>query len=108
MITYTWEFPRFNAHPVLEGMSNVIYNIEFILSATDGEGRGAQIFGSVGLDSPKSDDQFTPFKSLTSDVIEKWVEAAMGAEMLADYKQNLENQISQQQTPDTVVLNKPW
>ena len=47
-ITYTWEFPRFSAHPALNGLNNVVYNVEFILTATDGNGHGAQIFDNIG------------------------------------------------------------
>lgn len=107
MITYTWEFPRFSAHPTLNGMSNVVYGVEFILSATDGEGHGAQVFGTVGLSEPDPDN-FRQFNLLTHSVVVEWVEASMGEEVLTDYKTNLENQIEQQRQPASVVLNKPW
>lgn len=107
MITYTWEFPRFAAHPTLNGMLNVVYNVEFILSATDGEGHGAQVFGSVGIPEPDP-ETFKNYNSLTHDVVEAWVESAMGEEMLNEYKTGLESQITQQKEPSIVVLNKPW
>jgi NADH:ubiquinone oxidoreductase subunit F (NADH-binding) len=105
--TFTWEFPRFSAHPTLNGLPNVVYNVEFILSATDGEGHGAQVFGSVGVSEPDP-ETFKNFSSLTHDVVEVWVESAMGEEMLNDYKTGLESQIQQQKQPPVVVLNKPW
>jgi hypothetical protein len=40
--------------------------------------------------------------------VQAWVETAMGEEVLADYKLNLENQIEQQKAPAVVTLNKPW
>lgn len=107
MITYTWEFPRFAAHPTLNGLTNVVYNVEFILSASDGEGHGAQVFGSVGISDPDT-ETYRPFHLLTQDTVQAWVEAAMGEETLADYYLNLENQITQQQLPVVVTLNKPW
>lgn len=107
MITYTWEFPRFSAHPTLNGMSNVVYGVEFVLSATDGEGHGAQVFGSVGLSEPDPEN-FRQFNLLTQSTVVEWVEAAMGEEVLNDYKTNLENQIEQQRAPTSVILNKPW
>jgi hypothetical protein len=108
MITYTWEFPRFSAHPSLNGLNNVVHNVEFILSASDGEGHGAQIFGSVGISEPTDPDSFKPFNLLTHSVVEQWVIDAMGEETLADHKANLTNQIEQQKAPVSVVLNKPW
>lgn len=107
MITYTWEFPRFAAHPTLNGLTNVVYNVEFILSASDGEGHGAQVFGSVGISDPDP-EIYRPFNLLTQDTVQAWVESAMGEEVLADYYSNLENQITQQQSPSVVTLNKPW
>jgi hypothetical protein len=107
MITYTWEFPRFAAHPTLNGLTNVVYNVEFILSASDGEGHGAQVFGSVGISDPDP-EIYRPFNLLTQDTVQAWVESAMGEEILADYYSNLENQIEQQRSPSVVTLNKPW
>jgi hypothetical protein len=107
MITYTWEFPRFAAHTSLNGLNNVVYNIEFVLSATDNDGHGAQVFDSVGISEPNP-DTFKAFNLLTQRVIEEWVETALGPERLADYKQNLSDQIERQRVPPTVILNKPW
>lgn len=106
-IIFTWEFPRFSAHPTLNGLSNVVYNVEFILSATDGEGHGAQVFGSVGVSEPDP-ETFKNFNSLTHDVVETWVESAMGEETLTGYKTGLLSQIEQQKQPPVVLLNKPW
>jgi hypothetical protein len=107
MITYTWEFPRFLAHPTLNGMSNVVHNVEYILSATDGEGHGAQLFGNVGLSEPDS-MEFREFNYLTQNLVQAWVESALGEEVLQDFKDNLANQIQQQIVPATITLNKPW
>jgi hypothetical protein len=107
MITYTWEFPRFSTHPILNGMTNVVHNVEFILTATDGEGHGAQVFGNIGLTEPDPVN-FKNFNLLTQSVVEQWVEASMGEEVLNDYKQNLANQIEHQKAPEIRVLAKPW
>lgn len=106
-ITFTWEFPRFSAHPTLNGMTNVIYNVEYILSATDGEGHGSQYFSSVGLGEPDP-EVFKRFNLITQDAVQEWVESALGEEQLTDLKQNLVNQIEQQKAPEVVQLNKPW
>jgi hypothetical protein len=107
MITYTWEFPRFQAHPELNSMSNVVYNIEYILSATDSEGHGSQVFGNVGISEPDP-NSFKPFNYLTQSVVQSWVESALGEEVVTDLKDKLAEQISQQIAPPVVTLNKPW
>lgn len=106
-ITFTWEFPRFSAHPNLKGMDNVVYNVEYILTATDGEGHGTQYFGNVGLGEPDPEG-FRRFNLITQSVVQEWVEFALGEEQLTDLKQNLVNQIELQKTPVSVQLNKPW
>lgn len=107
VITYTWEFGRFLAHPILNELSNVVYNVEFILSATDGDGHGAQVFGNVGLSEPDP-LTFIPFHQLTQPAVEKMVTDALGETVVEDYKKNLENQILQQISPTTAQLARPW
>ena len=107
VLTYTWEFGRFLAHPVLNELNNVVYNIEFILSATDGDGHGAQYFGNVGLSEP---DQLTfiPFNQLTQPAVEQMVFQALGEEAINTFKQNLESQVLQQIEPAVAQLARPW
>jgi hypothetical protein len=107
VITYTWEFGRFLAHPILNELSNVVYNVEFIISATDGDGHGAQVFGNVGLSEPDP-LTFIPFHQLTQPAVEEMVTAALGENVVADYKTNLENQILQQISPTSAQLPRPW
>lgn len=106
-LTFTWEFPRFSAHPSLNGLNNVVYNIEFILTVSDGLGHGAQIFESVGISEPDQEN-FKPFNLLTQRVVQEWVEQALGEEKLYELKLNLFNQIQNQIEPPTVLLNRPW
>jgi hypothetical protein len=107
ILTYTWEFGRFLAHPALNDLSNVVYNVEYILSATDQDGHGAQYFGNVGLSEPDP-LVFIPFSQLTQPAVEQMVTAALGEEAIADLKANLANQIAQQIQPATAQLPRPW
>jgi len=106
-ITFTWEFPRFAAHSTLNEMQNVVYNVEYILSATDGEGHGSQYFSSVGIGEPNP-ETFKKFNLITQNVVEEWVESALGEEQLHDIKTILVNQIEQQKQPEVLQLSKPW
>jgi hypothetical protein len=106
-LTYTWEFGRFLAHPVLNELTNVVYNVEFILSVTDQDGHGAQYFGNVGLSEPDP-LTFIPFNQLTQPTVEQMVTVALGNDAIADIKSNLENQIAQQIQPATAQLARPW
>lgn len=105
MNTYTWDFLKFNAHANLNGREKVIFNIEFVLNATDGNGHGAQVFGTVGLSEPS--DEFVPFEQLTPDQVVSMVESALGSDLL-EYKAMLDRQIQQQVEPEILELGTPW
>ena len=107
MITYTWEFPRFQTHPSKDGLTDVVYNIEYILPGTDGEGHGYQLFGNTDVAEPDPIN-FKSFRLLTQRVVETWVESSLGEELLNELKQTLETQINLQKAPPTVTLNRPW
>lgn len=107
MITYEWDFPRFHTHKSKNGLTDVVYNIEYVLTAHDGEGHGYQLFGNI--DVAEADPiNFTPFRSLTHRVVEPWVKEALGTETLEDLKSTLLEQIELQKTPPTSTLNRPW
>jgi hypothetical protein len=105
-ITYTWDFVRFNAHPTLNGMSNVVHGVDFILNGSDGEGHAAQVFNTVGLSDPDP-ELFVAFESLTPEQTESWVVGALG-DTLNDYKAIIESQIQSQITPQSLELRPPW
>lgn len=107
MITYSWEFPRFQTRLAQDGLTDVVYNIEYILTGHDGDSHGYQLFGNVDVGNPDPDN-FKPFKLLTQRVVEVWVESALGDELLSDLKTTLESQIELQKSPPTATLNRPW
>jgi hypothetical protein len=107
VLTYTWEFGRFLAHPALNDLTNVVYNVEYILSATDQDGHGSQYFGNVGLGEPDP-LTFIPFNQLTQPAVEQMVTSALGDDAVAELKQILANQIAQQIQPTIANLSRPW
>jgi len=107
VLTYTWEFGRFLAHPALNDLTNVVYNVEYILSATDQDGHGSQYFGNVGLGEPDP-LTFIPFNQLTQPAVEQMVTSALGDDAVAELKQILANQIAQQIQPAIANLPRPW
>jgi hypothetical protein len=107
ILTYTWEFGRFLAHPALNDLTNVVYNVEYILSVTDQDGHGSQYFGNVGLGEPDP-LTFIPFNQLTQPAVEQMVTSALGDDTVTEIKQILANQIAQQIQPTVANLPRPW
>ena len=105
-LIYTWDFARFNVRKGADGLTDVVYSIDWILSGHDGKGHGDQVAGSVNLPEPDP-LTFTPFEQLTQSMVQEWVEFNLG-DQLAEYKQILENKITEQITPKVDTLGKPW
>lgn len=105
-ITYSWDFPKFNVHTNLNGLNQVVYNVEWKLFATDGEGHGDYISGTVNIGEPNP-NSFVPFQHLNLSLVAAWVESALG-DQLADIKSVLENKIISYRAPATLSLARPW
>lgn len=106
-ITYVWSFPVLDVKLSEDGMTNVVYNVNWIYSADDGAGHSATTYGSVGVEPP-APDAFTPYDELTKDQVQSWVVAALGVDQVAAMEVGLANQIQLQINPVDAPLPPPW
>jgi hypothetical protein len=104
-ITYTWDFVSFRTLATLNGNSNVVTAVACYLNAADDQGHSAQLYSAVPLGEPG--ETFVSFESLNSEVVQGWVETALGT-TLDDYKTALANEIQNQNSPAVVELSRPW
>ena len=56
---------------VATGFSDVVYDVEWILTATE----GSDTFAKAGVTqvAPPDSGNFTPFSSLTNDIVKSWI-----------------------------------
>ena len=108
-INYTWDVSTVDTYPTLDGNADVVYNVHWRLNAeddanqdADGNNWTASSYGTQALDTTDITD-FTAFADLTSSDVQGWVEAAMGADAVADLKAGLDAQISLKITPTSVT-----
>jgi hypothetical protein len=107
-ITYTWNVNTVDVYPSDEGHSNVIYNVHWVLNATDtevdaaGNPYVASVYGTQSLDTSDLSN-FTDFDSVTSSQVQGWVEAAMGEEAVQGLKDGLDANIASQKNPTSVT-----
>ena len=108
-IGYTWDVSTVNTYPTHNSQSDVVYNVHWRLTAeddanqdADGNNWTASSYGTQALDTTDITD-FTAFADLTSSDVQGWVEAAMGADAVADLKTGLDAQISLKITPTSVT-----
>jgi len=104
--TYSWIISQLECYPEHDNHTDVVFTIHWRRQATDGT-HTADIYGSqsVTLD-PDSD--FTPYANLTEAQVIGWLEAAFGAETLADMDRGLDKQIENLITPPVIRPPLPW
>jgi hypothetical protein len=100
MATYKWVISDLQAKIQDGELSNVIDTIHWRYQATDGE-YSADVYGSVGLDSPEA-DSFIPADELTVADVEAWLESKLDVEAL---KEGLDAQIDSQKNPTHISLS---
>ena len=106
-ITYTWSFPTLEAYPTSGEHTNVVFTIHWRLNADDGLGHIAEVYGTQSVQYEEG-QPFTAYAELTAEIVQSWVEGAMGEEQVQSYKDNLATQIELQINPTSVSLPAPW
>ena len=77
------------------------------MNADDGLGHIAEVYGTQSVQYEEG-QPFTAYAELTAEIVQSWVEGAMGEEQVQSYKDNLATQIELQINPTSVSLPAPW
>ena len=105
-ITTTWVIEQMNCYPTYESQTDVVFNVHWRVNATDGTFY-ATSYGTVGV-TYEAGSSYTPYVDLTQAQVVGWVQAALGAERVAEIEFNLATQISNQIDPPIVTPALPW
>ena len=107
-ISYAWDVSTVDTYPTKDSNSDVVYNVHWRLTATDGTNKDsdgnnwtATSYGSQGLDTD-SISSFTAFASLNATKVQGWVETALTADTVTAMKASLKAQIAEKITPTSV------
>tara|TARA_B100000886_G_scaffold207194_1_gene143262 strand:- start:210 stop:524 length:315 start_codon:yes stop_codon:yes gene_type:complete len=95
-----WDVKTVDVYPTKADHSNVIYNVHWRVSKTEGEDYAASSYGTQSL---ATDDlkKFIDFDKVKLAQVEAWVVNAMGEEAVAELEANLDAQIEAQKNPTT-------
>lgn len=104
--TYNWNVVQMEAYPEKDGYTNVVFQVHWTLTGTDGEYTGGA-YGSVGV-TLDGDGGYTPYDELTQEQVVGWVQEALGAEQVAELEANVAAQIEKQINPTVVTPSLPW
>ena len=108
-ISYEWDCKTCDTYPAKSGKSNVVYNVHWRLTATDGTNKDsdgnnwtATLYGTQAV---STDDlsSFTNWSSLTNADVQGWVETALTADTVTAMKAALDVRIAEKVTPTSVT-----
>ena len=101
-MTYTWNNKTVDTYPDLDGNADVIFNVHWRLTGEDADGNVGSTYGTIALDTSDLSD-FTAFADITEDMINGWVEAAMGSDEVQAKKDAIDGQIAEKINPTVVT-----
>ena len=106
-ISYQWAVNSMTAYPEAEGQTDVVFQIAWVLSATDGTYNSAA-YGSVDT-TYVAGSPFTAYDQLTLDQVNGWVATALGPDGIAKAQADCDAAIAaQQDTSLPVTPPLPW
>jgi len=103
MTTYTWTID--SMYTVDQPDPNYVVNVLWTLTGVDGQNT-ASIGGNTVFDSNQA-GTFIPYDQLTQATVIGWVQAALGADGIANYEANVQGQINSMITPPVSPQNTP-
>jgi hypothetical protein len=105
-ITNTWAVLQMDAYPEQDGETDVVFNVHWTLTGTDGTYSG-NVYGSQSV-TVDPEAPFTPYADLTQAQVIGWVKDALGEEQVSSLEANVAEQIANQINPPIVTPALPW
>lgn len=105
-ITYNWTINPLQCYPTASENRDVVFLAHWQLTATSGSYKESVI--GVQSINYNQESTFIPFQDLTLEIVQSWVENAMGNDTLQIYKDNLNKKIQEKINPTNITLNAPW
>jgi hypothetical protein len=101
---FIWTIPQLDCYPQAEGQTDVVFNIHWRCTGTDGTYNGS-VYGTCGV-TYEAGTPFTPFAQLTQDQVLGWAWA--NGVNKTSVEATIQAQIDQQATPPVVSPKLPW
>ena len=106
-ISYAWAVNQMTAYPEFAGHQDVVFQIAWVCSATDGT-YNAAAYGTVDV-TYVADTPYTPYNQITLKQANGWVAGALGEEGIAKAYADCDAAIAAQNVQDQpVTLPLPW
>ena len=107
MIKFIWNCGTVDIYPSESGLSDVVYNVHWIVSGIDDLGNTIDNIGTQILDTSNITN-FIPFKDLTYDQLTSWTKLAMGQEQVDLIEEDIAVKLEKIINPisKTITINK--
>jgi len=93
-----WNVKTVDVYPTKDEHTNVIFNVHWRVSKTEGEDYSASSYGTQTLNTDNLSG-FIDFDSVTTAEVQAWVIDAMGEEAVTQLEANLDAQIESEINP---------
>jgi hypothetical protein len=104
-VIYDWNCKTVDAYPKDGDLTDVVYNVHWIVTGTDDSVPPVQatVYGTQMLNTSDITN-FIPFDQLTNEEVVAWTQSAMGPEQVASIEANIVSQIELLINPVSVTL----
>jgi hypothetical protein len=102
--TFNWQIEQLNCYPQADNQTDVVFNIHWRLTGTDGTYSGS-VYSTCGVTYVAS-EPYTPYADLTQDQVLGWIWASGVDKDSAEAA--VQTQIDNQINPPVVSPQLPW
>jgi hypothetical protein len=101
-----WTIEQMQCFPSLDGKQNVVYVVNWLLTATQDE-HTVQIYNTANLEyAPGS--PYTEYDKLTPEQVLGWVKNALGNDQVHAYEVEADELLAKKAAPQLVTNGLPW
>ena len=101
----TWLITNLISYDSYEGESNVVYAVEYSVSATDSDTTHT-LTGRLNLDL-KDLSSLTPYSSLASETVLGWVKTGLGSDEVSALEKVVASTV-EEKNREGITSGKPW
>lgn len=104
--TYQWAVNSMQVYPESQGKTDMVFNVNWVCSATDGINNTAT-YGSTEIPYVP-EDPWIDYPNLTLEHVLGWVNEEIGADGIAAAQKACDDQLAAMATPTSVSPPLPW
>jgi hypothetical protein len=106
MNTYIWKIEQLDCTPSADGQNNVVSNIHWRVSATDGTNT-TETYSAHEL-AFDAKNAFIAYSDLTKEQVIAWVQEAMGIDAVTRLQESLDSRLEMLASPPIITPPLPW